>query len=248
MREHAIRHCVAHEAYLQPGVWAGNHDGMASNGIGLLVLDGLLIRRVGIDGGFGAELLGQGDLLRPWQGEDALPMLPRTTGWRVLEPTRLAVLDIGAAKRLASYPELTGRIAARALERSRNLAINLAIVQHRRIGVRLEMFFWHLSERWGRVRPDGVILPLQLTHAVLAELVCARRPTVSGCLSELAARGLVRRLDHGWLLAGEPPSELLALQPVSIRDSRESDRQAAKLSHTEFQGSQADVRSVTTSS
>jgi hypothetical protein len=42
------------------------------DGIGLIVLRGRLIRRLGIDGRFGAELLGQGDVLRPWQGEDSV--------------------------------------------------------------------------------------------------------------------------------------------------------------------------------
>ena len=44
--------------------------------LGLLVLDGLIIRRVGVAGRFGAELLGDGDLLRPWEREDAGATLP----------------------------------------------------------------------------------------------------------------------------------------------------------------------------
>ena len=75
---------------------------MTPDGIGLLVLRGLLIRRVGVGGGFGAELLGQGDLLRPWQGEGAQSTLSPTTGWHVLEPVRIAVLDPRAAARFAS--------------------------------------------------------------------------------------------------------------------------------------------------
>ena len=38
----------------------------AQEAIGLLVLQGLPVRRVGVDGRFGAELLGQGDILRSW--------------------------------------------------------------------------------------------------------------------------------------------------------------------------------------
>ena len=189
---------------------------MAPGGIGLLVLSGLLIRRVGIAGGFGAELLGQGDLLRPWQGEGTESSLSRTTGWRVLEPARLAVLDRAAAARFARYPELTGRLVARTLERARNLATTTAIVHHTRVEVRLQMLFWHLADRWGRVRPDGVIVPLRLTHSMLADLVAARRPSVSTGLAELARRGLVRREGPAWLVSGEPPGELLELQPVDV--------------------------------
>jgi hypothetical protein len=44
---------------------------------------------------------------------------------------------------------------------------------------------------------------------VLAELVAARRPTVTSALSDLARRGLVRHVDDVWLLSGDPPAELL---------------------------------------
>ena len=59
------------------------------------------------------------------------------------------------------------------------------------------------------MRSDGTLLPVRLTHAVLADLVAARRPTVTSALSELTRLGVVRFTDDGWLLAGEPPGELL---------------------------------------
>jgi CRP-like cAMP-binding protein len=84
----------------------------------------------------------------------------------------------------------------------------MAIVHHARVDVRLRMLFWHLASRFGRVRGDGVFVPLRLTHALLAELVAARRPTVTSALSALAKEGSVRSLDDGWLLSGDPPGEL----------------------------------------
>lgn len=215
-RTRAADECIAPAVYLPRGRWNGEHASITQDGIGLLVLHGLLVRRVGVRGNFGAELLGDGDLLRPWQTEDAEPTLPRTTGWRILKPTRVAVLDRRAAQRIAHYPQLTGRLVARALERSRNLAVNMAIVHETRVDTRLEMLFWHLAHRWGHVRSDGIIVPLRLTHTVLADLVSARRPTVSTALAELARRGLIRAGEDGWLLTGSPPGELLALQEVAI--------------------------------
>jgi CRP/FNR family cyclic AMP-dependent transcriptional regulator len=217
LRRSAVQECVAGVAVIPRGSWDG-HGSAMPDGIGLLVLDGLLIRHVGIAAGYGAELLGEGDLLRPWQEHDAQPALPHTTGWRVLEPTRLAVLDRQAAQRMAQYPELTGRLVGRALERSRNLAVNMAIVQQSRVQTRLHMLMWHLANRWGYVRADGVILPMALTHSVLSDLVAARRPTVSVTLSAMAKAKLVRRVPEGWLLAGTPPGELLALQPRDLDD------------------------------
>ena len=215
-RPGAIEHCIAPAVNLSRGRWDGQRKDMTPDGIGLLVLRGLLIRRVGVGGGFGAELLGQGDLLRPWQGEGAQSTLSPTTGWQVLEPARIAVLDKRAATRFSRYPELTGRLVAKALERSRNLATAMAIAHHARVELRLHMLFWHLADRWGRVRPDGVSVPLRLTHSILADLVSARRPSVSTCLAELARRGVVQRDGREWLLRGDPPGELLQLQPIRV--------------------------------
>lgn len=216
-RERAVAECIAPAVRLTRGRWSGERTDLLRDGIGLLVLDGLMIRRVGVDGRFGAELLGEGDLLRPWQGEDVEPTLPRTTGWRVLRRSEVAVLDRRVAARFARYPQVTGRLVARALERSRNLAINMAIVHQARIDVRVQMLFWHLADRWGRVGPNGIVVPLRLTHSVLADLVAAHRPSVTSALSDLTKRRLISPLDDGWLLTGEPPGELLELQSVEVR-------------------------------
>jgi CRP-like cAMP-binding protein len=215
-RSLAVARCLAPTLRLARGAWTPPGADTVGAGIGLLLLHGLILRRVGVDGRFGAELLGEGDLLRPWQGEDSASTLARTTGWRVLQPARLAVLDESVAESFASYPQLTGRLVARALERSRNLALNIAIIHQARVHVRLHMLFWHLADRWGRVRSEGVVLPLQLTHSVLSDLVAARRPTVTTSLSELHRQGLVASVSGGWLLFGEPPGELLEVQAVDV--------------------------------
>lgn len=207
VRAQAIEECIATVVRIPRGAWAGHRTNSLPDGIGLLVLEGLLIRHVGVGGSFGAELLGEGDLLRPWQEPDK-PMLPHAVGWRVLQPVRVAVLDREGARRLARYPELTGRLVAREVERSRTLAINMAIVGHARVHVRIHMLLWHFADRWGYARPEGTMLPLPLTHDVLAELVAARRPTVSTALARLANSELVYAKKEGWLLSGEPPGAL----------------------------------------
>src|SRR5689334_19768010 len=84
----------------------------------------------------------------------------------------------------------------------------MAIVHQARVDVRLHMLLWHLAARWGRVRSDGTVLRVRLTHAVLADLVAARRPTVTTALSDLARRGLVKTDGETWVLSGEAPGEL----------------------------------------
>jgi CRP/FNR family transcriptional regulator, cyclic AMP receptor protein len=227
-RDQAIEECTALETWLQPGRWVAEGPLLVREGIGLLVLQGLMIRRVGIDGRFGAELLGEGDLLRPWHDTHGSPTLPLTTGWSVLEPTRVAILDDSFIGHLGRYPELTRCLVERAVQRSRNLAVNMAIVHQARVDIRLHMLLWHLAGRWGRVRSDGTVLPMRLTHTVLADLVAARRPTVTSALTDLTKRGLVRATGEEWVLGGEPPGELLVLAPVSPRRSAQSRRREAQ--------------------
>jgi CRP/FNR family transcriptional regulator, cyclic AMP receptor protein len=210
-RAQAIEVCAAPEFYLSAGEGLGRPAGAPADGFGLLILDGLIIRRAGVDGRFGAELLGEGDLLRPWQDECDSPMLPLQTGWGVIERARLAILDQQFVRRVAAYPELGPALVARGMRRARNLAINMAIVHQARVDVRLHMLLWHLAGRWGRVRSEGTVLPLRLTHALLADLVAARRPTVTSALSDLTRRGLLRASGDEWLLLGEPPGELVGL-------------------------------------
>jgi len=226
-RDQAIEDCTARALWITVGPWRVSGPAtVQDDGIGLLVLNGLLIRRVGILGRCGAELLGAGDVLRPWQPEDEAGMLAKQVRWTVLEPVRIALLDVDFCRQLGHYPEVAGRLFGRAIERARNLAANMAIVHHARVDVRLHMLFWHLAGRWGRVRGDGTVLPVRLTHSVLAELVAARRPTVTSALSDLAKRGLVRSLDDGWLLSGGPPggspAEALAMrsEPLAARSEQ----------------------------
>jgi CRP-like cAMP-binding protein len=182
------------------------------------VLTGLMIRRVGIEGRYGAELIGEGDLLRP-NDESVSPLLPLSTDWSIVLPTRLAALDLEFEQHLTRYPELGRSLIARALQRSKNLSVNMAIVHQARVDVRLHMLLWHLAARWGRVRSDGTVLRLRLTHSVLADLVAARRPTVTTALSDLARRGLVKTDGETWVLSGEAPGDLVTV-------AREGDRRA----------------------
>jgi hypothetical protein len=187
------------------GIWDAREDAdRARDGFGLLVLHGTLIRRVGYGGRFGAELLADGDLLRPWEfdGEDSIGF---ETGWRVLTRTRLAVLDLPWTERMGRYAHVGPALAGRALVRSRRLAALMAISQQPRLDDRLWMLFWDLADRYGRVHPDGVHLDLPLTHEVLSHLAGARRPSVSSALTKLAAQGRLLRNGRGWVLSGEPP-------------------------------------------
>jgi CRP/FNR family transcriptional regulator, cyclic AMP receptor protein len=205
-RAHAERISVATVLRRDAGIWRAKEDAThGRDGLGLLVVEGMLVRRVGVDGRYGAELLSVGDVLQPSEhdGEDAT--LPFEATWRVLSPLRLAVLDLAWMARMAPFPEVTAELAKRLLVRSRRLASMLAIAQHHRLEDRLRLLFWQLADRYGRVGPDGIRLDVHLTHELISHLVGAHRPSVSAALARLERAGDVRRRDSGWLLAGSPP-------------------------------------------
>jgi CRP-like cAMP-binding protein len=123
-----------------------------------------------------------------------------------LERTTLAVLDGATALTLRAYPEITAVVLDRIDARAERLAVSQAISQITGVETRIEALLWQLSERWGRVGRDGVIVGLTLSHRLIGALVGARRPTVSTALARLAADGRVlRRPDGRWLLAGDGP-------------------------------------------
>jgi CRP/FNR family cyclic AMP-dependent transcriptional regulator len=226
-RAEAIEMCTAAEFYLPAGDGIGRPPLAPSDGFGLLVMEGLMIRRAGVEGRFGAELLGEGDLLRPWQDDFDSPLLPLETGWAVIARARLAVLDADFVRRVSAYPELGPAMVSRAMRRARNLAVNMAIVHQARVDVRLHMLLWHLAGRWGRVRSEGTVVPLRLTHSLLADLVAARRPTVTSALSDLARRGVLRASGDEWLLLGDPPGELVDLGSRAAEKAQWSPRVAS---------------------
>jgi CRP/FNR family transcriptional regulator, cyclic AMP receptor protein len=190
------------------GSWDAARDSAhARGGFGLLVLEGVLVRRVGVDGRFGAELLSAGDLLRPWQHDGETGSLPFEMAWRIVAPLRLAVLDRAWAGRMAPFPEVAAELTGRALARSRRLATMMAIAQQPRLDQRLWLLFWELADRHGKVHRDGVHVELRLTHEVISHLVAGSRPSVSGSLSRLASRGILRRHGSDWLLTGPPPEQ-----------------------------------------
>jgi CRP-like cAMP-binding protein len=219
----AERDLIAATIVAFEGPWQAEAEGEAARGgIGLLVLDGLIVRRVGRTGRYGAELLGPGDLMRPWQDDGEDVSLPFDTTFRVIEQSLLAVLDFRFAARAAPYPEVAGALIGRAMQRSRALVVTMAIAHYPRIDRRLLMLMWHLADRWGRVTPRGIVVPLRLTHATVARLVCMRRPTVSATLTRLARTGELERNEDGtWTLNGEPP-DLSSITRRHVADRREA--------------------------
>jgi len=173
--------------------------------LGLLVLDGVLAREILLSDNVSIELLGAGDLIQQSAPDDPGRLLRSGVRWTVIEPARLAVLNSHFAAELTQYPEVTSMLFSRLAERSHRLGVALAVAQLNGVDRRALALFWHLAERWGHITAAGVELPLRLPHRIIAQMVGARRPTISSALTALAADGKVsRRPDGGWILHGEP--------------------------------------------
>src|SRR3954466_3812136 len=214
----AERELIASTFVAFEGPWQPTEAGESvRGGIGLLLLDGLVVRRVGRTGRYGAELLGPGDLMRPWQHDGEDVTLPFDTTFRVIEQAEFALLDQRFAGRAAPYPEVGGALIGRAMQRSRTLVVTMAIAHYPRIDRRLLMLMWHLADRWGRGTPDGTRVPLRLTHQLLADLVASRRPSVTSARQQLGREVYMSKLGDAWLLHGEPPTELYEVEQAAGR-------------------------------
>jgi CRP/FNR family transcriptional regulator, cyclic AMP receptor protein len=168
----------------------------------LLVCEGLIVRELGLADTLTADLLGASDLVA--FGPASEPLLSTRERWHVTGQATVAILDDRVLPALHAWPVLGSRLIARAARQAARAAEQRAISQLPRVELRIRALLWHLAERWGRIGPSGVVVPLELTHTALGQLVGARRSTVTLALGELTREGtVVRRNDGSWLLRAD---------------------------------------------
>jgi CRP/FNR family cyclic AMP-dependent transcriptional regulator len=165
----------------------------------LIVCEGLIVRELDLAGTLTADLLGPGDIVA--LGQPSEPLMSTGEHWHVGGQATVAILDDRVLPALHAWPALSSRLIARAARQAARGAEQRAISQLPRVELRIRALLWHLAERWGRMGPAGVVVPLELTHGALGRLVGARRPTVTLALGELTRDGAVLRRDDGaWVL------------------------------------------------
>ena len=157
-------------------------------------------------------------LLDGW-GSDSLPV---QWGWTVLEPTTLGVVDERLEIIAQRWPKLVTSLVIRGADQARRAVLHQAISQLPRVEDRLLAVMWSLADSRGVVRTDGVLVPLALTHQALAQMVGARRPTVSLGLKALGKRGVLRADADGWVIATDSIAHLMAdgCDPAVARSDR----------------------------
>jgi CRP/FNR family transcriptional regulator, cyclic AMP receptor protein len=184
---------------VSPGSWDPKSlIGGVRNAFALLVCDGLIVRELALADTVTADLLGPGDIVAFATGE---PLLATKERWHVSGQATVAILDDRVLPALHAWPALSSRLIVRAARQAARAAEQRAISQLPRVELRIRALLWHLAERWGRMGASGVVVPLELTHSAIGQLVGGRRSTVTLALGELARDGaVVRRDDGSWVL------------------------------------------------
>jgi len=193
---------------IEPGPWTFFPPPDPS-GLGALVLSGMIMIELDAGSRSHIELLGPGDVISPWVATGDELAIPSEVTSVALSETRVALLDRAFALRTARWPQIHGSLMRRLVMRARRLSLQAAINAVLRVEDRLELTLWELAYRFGHVTPQGVELELPVTHAQLAALLAAQRPSVSMALGRLQAHGrVVRAGRRRWLLQGEAPQSL----------------------------------------
>ncbi|MDX6665363.1 MAG: family transcriptional regulator, cyclic receptor protein [Solirubrobacteraceae bacterium] len=219
----ARRALLARALTIETGIWHPERIWSQDDHptLGLLVLDGVLIRQITVADRPGSELMGSGDLLRPWD-QDAVVGIPITVQWKVMGRVRLALLDQRFLLTACRWPTVVDALAGRALRRARWLSFQNAMKQIMRVEDRVLLLLWALSDRWGVVTPRGVHVRLKLTHEALGKLVGARRPSVTTAIGALTEVGAIERTEDGYRLYGDPEQALRRVIAGEVDDSTEA--------------------------
>jgi DNA-binding transcriptional ArsR family regulator len=191
-------------------------------GLGVLLVDGVVALDVKVGHRTVSELVGGGDLLASWTGDDDVVLLESETFARALVRTRIAILDRDFAERIRPWPQIVQALLRRAVRRTMELNVHRAATCHPRADVRIALLLWHLAERWGVVGADGILVPLPLTHRLIGQLVGAERPSVSHALARLSRAGLVTRETNGLVLHGTAAHHISCLVERADEDSAQA--------------------------
>jgi CRP/FNR family cyclic AMP-dependent transcriptional regulator len=174
---------------------------------GLLIIDGLMVRRLHMGTVSSSELVGPSDIIRPWENDLIPTVAPQLAEWRILQDARVALLDSRVTALMGRWPELSAALGGRLLRRARSLASLMAAQHFVRVEDRLWATLWHLAGMWGRVTPSGTVIPFRLTHQMLANIIGARRPTTTLALRSLEQQGrLTRENSRLLVLLGAAPN------------------------------------------
>ena len=204
---HRARALLAPSYRLSAGAVALPTAGVPDTTFAFLILRGSLIDQTEVATRRMIAFLSSGDLLTPFT-----PRLDTVRGrvtLRATDDVLLAALDQRFIHAAAIWPRLMMIVQRRLCEQQHRIALHGAICQLPRVDQRILALMWLLADRIGKVTGEGVMLTQPFNHKTLAELVGARRPTVSLAVKLLRERDHLRRRPDGtWLLPHREDGQL----------------------------------------
>ncbi len=187
---------------LPPGPWRLDQleetSGVRGAVVGFIVLSGAATINVTISRRSCVRLITEGELvLLDGREVDSIPL---EWSWSILESACLALLDARLQIIGRRWPQLMTAILQRGAQQTRHGLLQQAIGQLPRVEHRLLALLWSIADRRGVVRGEGVWVELPVTQETLAQMIGARRPTVSLGLKRLVEEGHITAREGGWLL------------------------------------------------
>jgi CRP/FNR family transcriptional regulator, cyclic AMP receptor protein len=114
----------------------------------------------------------------------------------------LAAINGRFRRAVRRWPGLAEFLHDRLGRQTHRSSMHLAMLHEPRAEDRVIGLFADLAERFGHVSADGILVDLPLSHEIIGRLIGSRRPTVTIALHQLAADGVLERLDDNrWKLA-----------------------------------------------
>lgn len=193
-----------------PSAW----DVPVGDGLGVLVVRGLVAQGIRVAGNRSVVLAWDGDVIGPDTGYP--DWADRSLHLNVLEPSLVAELDeqfLDTARRSPEVLVNLGERLRRVLGRTQLL---LAVSHLSRVEHRILATLLLIAEDRGRATVGGILLRMPLTHERLGELVGARRPTVSLALRELESMQLLKRTPEGAWLIGHDAADHIRTARASV--------------------------------
>lgn len=206
-RSQAVEVSMAPVCVLSRGEWHFDPAPDAA-ALGALILKGMVLLRMEFGAQRHLEVLGEGDVINPWQiGEEGT--LREQVSVHVVQPASVALLDSRFASAMTPWPEVFAALMRRQIMRVRRMIVQACILSQPRAEDRLELMLWRLADQFGTVTRDGLMVRLPFTHLQLAEMIAVRRPTVTVAVGQLVHEDRLRRPGRNqWLL---PHHELTRL-------------------------------------
>lgn len=179
-----------------------------------IVLDGMVVQDLSLGPQRALRISGPGEVLSAaGSGGSALISLGEI---RAVAPTEVVLLGRQVMLAARRVPRLLPGLQLLMAQQSERLLAQMVICQMPRVEDRVLALLWQLAETWGRITTSGTLVPLNLTHDAIGELIGARRSTVTLALRDLVERGALVRQSHGWLLLED-------LGPTAVPISSEND-------------------------